>query len=134
MEEFGTEERQKAMRELFDVLKEKGLENPELTDLNPTWLAFPVVKRVSVASLPSTFKGHGQFWNMRNTGSSPEWGDVLAYFNDDGEIIGVEFYLSRYGGFISDSPSVSPSSYNSLYRVEGNLLGSSDYFISLIIK
>lgn len=45
------------------------------------------------------------------------WGYVLAYYDEDDALQGVEFYGSRYGCFISRDATRSPSWYSSLHRI-----------------
>lgn len=46
------------------------------------------------------------------------WGDVVAYYDANDVLIGVEFNRSRYGCFASKDPMRCPPWYDSLHRVQ----------------
>jgi hypothetical protein len=47
------------------------------------------------------------------------WGDVIGYYDEKDELIGMEFYGSRYGCFVSRDPMLCPSWFRTLRRVSG---------------
>lgn len=49
--------------------------------------------------------------------SLPSWGEVLAHFGDDDRLKAIEFYGSRYGGFVSRDPSLKPTMWGRLKRL-----------------
>jgi hypothetical protein len=47
----------------------------------------------------------------------PSWGEVLAHYDDDDRLQAIEFYGSRYGGFVSHDPSLKPTMRGRLKRL-----------------
>ena len=46
-----------------------------------------------------------------------EWGDVIAYFDKEGALEGIEFYQSRYGCFASRNAMKCPPSFTHAVRI-----------------
>lgn len=48
----------------------------------------------------------------------PSWGEVLAHYDDDDRLKAIEFYGSRYGGFVSRDPGLKPVFPGELKRLK----------------
>jgi hypothetical protein len=108
IEEFGTKDRLIALVELYrKVLSEQNPE--EAIDMSN---GFPITKIVPADWIPEVFG----WWGQQNS-VHPWWGDVLAYYDKSEKLIGIEFYGSRRGCFISEDPKVCPSHAGSLERI-----------------
>jgi hypothetical protein len=114
LDKFGSKDGLIALVELYrKVDSEQNTEKPL-----KTFDGFPVTKRVPTDWIPEALvENDWDFGQKPSDGNMPWWGDVLAYYDANEKLIGIEFYGSRWGCFISEDPKVCPKHFESLHRI-----------------
>lgn len=82
------------------------------------------VWRIPKEHLPLFYRAK---WGLNEEYDTDRSGDVLAYQNKSGAIVGIHFVSSRTGCFISKNPTLAPPHYKRLIRIS-----ESPWFISII--
>jgi hypothetical protein len=81
-------------------------------------------RRIPGEWIPSQFRNEpdwGNRWNdefISGVDDSASWWDVLAYYDGQNRLQGIEFYGSRYGCFISRKPDMCPPWFSTSKQVE----------------
>ncbi len=112
-DEFGSPEALTAISALYSRIEAVPLD-PALTTIRDETLGYPVIRRVPDSWLPPPFSRPA---TSRNLSTSTEYGDVLAYYDETGTFVGLEFYRIRYGCFVSRAATRGPARFNTLYRL-----------------
>jgi hypothetical protein len=86
----------------------------EMRPVKAEFVGFASVRRVPKSWLPTSLSG---IWGGVLDSDSIEWGDVLAYYDESSRLVGIEFYGSRYGCFISRDATRCPPWFRSLHRL-----------------
>jgi hypothetical protein len=88
--------------------------DPSLKVVQSNLITYPKIRRVPKSWLPEQFS---DFWGGVLNDSSVEWGDVLAYYDERDALVGIEFFGSRYGCFVSRDATRCPSWFHTLRRL-----------------
>ncbi len=123
--EFGSLD---AVNELGDFYRKiaSGAVTSQLFTMDESWTQFLKTKRIPKSLLPKRFVNHWSYNETDERFTSPfmRWPDVVAYFDRENRLVGIEFAQSRLGCFISDNPGRCPPWFDSLHRIanDGNII------------
>jgi hypothetical protein len=70
---------------------------------------FHRLRRIPASWLADRFE---DLWRRTHQGNSPSWGDVLACYDADDTLVGIEFYASRYGCFATRDATRCPPGFD----------------------
>ncbi len=91
-----------------------GLGLVEVHPMDSSEFGFPKTRALPQSLIP---KECGSIWFGHPATNEPSlvtWGEVLAHYDEDDRLQALEFYGSRYGGFVSRDPGMKP-------KMPGNL-------------
>jgi len=125
--EFDSPERINEIISLYEQVKTAGFDSPELEAQKHFGLPhydFATVKEIPAEWVPQVFRDEVRQWGSAN--------DVVAYYNEENELQGVEFFGSRYGCLISESATVCTAWFDSLHRIFEQKNKTKSYYITII--
>jgi hypothetical protein len=125
--EFDSPERIKEIITLYEHVKAAGFDSTELEAqkyFGVPHYDFSTVKKIPEEWVPQVFRDEIRQWGSAD--------DVVAYYNEENELQGVEFFGSRYGCLISESPTVCTAWFDSLHRIYEKKTKSESYYITII--
>lgn len=114
-DEFSSRSAKAAILELFEKVEAQSA-NDSLREVKAMHPGFPVVRRIPAEWIPSELS---ERWGQ-SMYSHPEIADfweVLAYFDESGELLAIEFYGSRYGCLASRYSYLSFPWYRTIHRI-----------------
>jgi hypothetical protein len=123
--EFAAPRRIVLLQKLYADIEEDRIPFAELIAVNEMVKSGYRVWKVPQKRIPKDFNS----WGVSDNHSTPEWRDVLAYFDADRKLVAVEFLGSRYGCYLSKIPDMCPANFSSLHRVS-----ESPLFITVVIQ
>lgn len=111
---FGTPEAMSAILGLYASI-EKNPHDPKLQIVEVNNSRYSRIRNIPKSFLPDQFSSN---WGEDLVGDNATgWDRVLAYYDGNDVLQGIEFYGSRYGCFISRDATRSPGWYSSLHRI-----------------
>jgi len=117
--EFDTPEAIQAITLLYEKIES----NPTDPSLKKITIGDPAHRHPNVCRIPKLWlPEHFSNWSLRNSENDAqnpilEWGDVIAYFDKENVLEGIEFYQSRYGCFASRNAMKCPPSFTHAVRI-----------------
>ena len=118
-EQFGTEEAIVDLAALYNKVDLSG-ETPELVAFHSD---DSITRNIPRSWLPARYKGN---WGVDAMNGYIEFGAVMAYYDKNDNLYGLEFVGSRYGCFVSRDATRCPTAFGTLYR-----LSTKPIFVSL---
>jgi hypothetical protein len=113
--QFGRPEAISAITQLYLRVEKSPSTTFQIVDTEGRQMGFPKVVKIPRNLIPPMF----EYWGINPTGKYLFWGDVLAYYDKDDGLVGIMFYGSRYGCFVSRSPTVCPPWFTTLQHLSG---------------
>jgi hypothetical protein len=114
---YGSPEALSEIAQFYERVELASPNGAEFVELRTVSTSYPRTRRVPMSLVPSRFGGGPDVQNVPSVMGHPVWGDVLAYYDDSDRLAGIEFFGSRFGCFVSRSPTFGPPWFESLNRI-----------------
>ncbi len=113
--QFGNDEALTALVDLYNRVAAEDIQDTALREVHFPNSSFSRSRRVPKEWFPDIFP----MWGVpQELGSDYAYvGDVVAHYDEDDTLIGVEFCGTRFGCFISSDPVVPLHSFGALHRI-----------------
>ena len=119
--DFGGPAKADLLTSLYEKIEAGSPEGLGLVDLHPmdsSNFGFPKTRTLPKSLIP---KECGSSWFGHPAAEGPSlvmWGEVLAHYDGEDRLQALEFYGSRYGGFVARDPGLKPVFPGELKRLK----------------
>jgi hypothetical protein len=118
--DFGGRARVAAIVELYEHVEKSPPTDFVAIEDDPEMFGFPRTRIIPASAIP---KEVDDKWRKKpyDRGSVvlADFGDVLAHYDGQHQLRAIEFFGSRYGGFVSRDPALKPKMWGELQQLAG---------------
>jgi hypothetical protein len=110
-DDFATPQALNSLCSLYERVESEPVSSGIIKDVEFPWSDHPGyahTRRIPAKWIQSQFREWGNRGMYADEDDFVFWRDVLAYYNEQNQLQGIEFYGSRYGCFISRKPVMCP--------------------------